>query len=269
MAMVQAGAANLEYEERAAAGEARETPFVLVHGYRSSHRIWDTMQDELAARGFRSVAISMRGAAGSDRSEVDEDYAPANFARDLASAVDALGLGRFVLVGHSLGARTVTHYARDHADRLAGLVLMAGGSLAPRGEMTEEQRARWLANIEGYPGNINREYWDREHVGLKPDVREALWEDWQRVPQARMRGAQSLPENLQPVLQAMAVPTLVLFGDEDHTVPPGSSAEGYLLLPREVRHLHVFHGVDHSPNAIVPDRSAAVLARFARDVCGV
>ncbi len=269
MAIVRAGSVDLEYQERAPSGEARETPFVLVHGYRSSHRIWDTMQDDLASRGYRSVAISMRGAAGSDRSEADEDYAPVNFSRDLAAAVDALGLGRFILAGHSLGARTVMHYARDHADRLAGLVLMSGGSLAPRAEMTAEQRARWLANIEGYPGNINRDYWGHEHTGLKPEVRAALWEDWQRVPQARMRGAQSLPEDLQPALRSMAVPTLVIFGDQDRTVPPGSSAEGYLELPRDVRHLHVFHGVDHSPNAVVPDRCAGVFDRFARNACGV
>lgn len=269
MAMVQAGAVTLEYEERLPGLATSDVPFVLVHGYRSSHRIWDTMQDELAERGFRSIALSMLGAAGSDRPEEDEAYAPANFARNLADALQTLGVRRMVLVGHSLGARTVTHYARDHADRLAGLVLMSGGSLAPRSEMTPEQRERWLANIQGYPGNINRDYWEREHTGLKPDVRDLLWEDWQRVPQARMRGAQSLPEDLQPVLRAMSTPTLVLFGDQDHTVPPGSSAEGYLLLPAEVRHLHVFHCIDHSPNAIVPDRCAGVLTHFARDVCGV
>jgi pimeloyl-ACP methyl ester carboxylesterase len=196
-----------------------------------------------------------------------------NFARDLDAALDALGVTRHLLVGHSLGARTVTNYAQQQdtaqAARLAGLVLMAGGSLGKRPEMTEEQRARWQANIEGYPGNINRDYWESEHVGLSAATREGLWQDWQHVPPARMRGAQSIPEDLQPTLRSMAVPTMVMFGDQDHTVPPGGSAEGYLLLPAGLRHLHVFHGIDHSPNGVIPERVAAVLGRFAHDVCGL
>lgn len=269
MAMVRAGSVDLEYDDRGSSS----VPFVLIHGYRSSHRIWDATQDELAERGFRSIAISMRGAAASTATEADEDYAPVNFARDVDAALDALGVTRHLLVGHSLGARTVTNYAQHHeadqAARLAGLVLMAGGSLGMRPPMTEEQRARWQANIEGYPGNINREYWEAEHSALPPATRAALWQDWQNVPQARMRGAQSIPEDLQPTLRSMAVPTLVMFGDQDHTVPPGGSAEGYLLLPEKLRHLHVFHGVDHSPNGVVPGRVAAVLTRFACDVCGL
>lgn len=260
MARIQAGPVQLDSNDVGSG-----PTFVLVHGYRSSHRIWDATQHALAERGFRSVALSMRGAAGSDVTIAETDYAPANFARDVAAAVDTLGIDRFLLVGHSLGARTVTHYARDHADRLAGLVLMSGGDLGPRNDDPDVQ-ARWEANIAGYPGNINREYWEEEHVGLSDEVRALLWEDWQRVPPQRMRGARSLPEDLQPVLAAMRTPTLVLFGDADRTVPPGDSARGYLQLPVEVRHLHVFHDVDHSPNSVVPGAVAGVLARFARRI---
>jgi pimeloyl-ACP methyl ester carboxylesterase len=224
------------------------------------------MQEGLSTRGFRSLAISMRGAAGSDVTKADEDYAPVNFAKDLASAVDALSLDGFILVGHSLGASTVTNYMRDHADRVRGLVLMSGGALKPRRPMTDEQREAWRQNIQGYPGNINRDYWEAEHVGLPAETRRLLWEDWQRVPPQRMRGAQSVPVDLRPVVESMATPTLVIFGDRDRTVPPGGSAECYLALPARVRHLHVFHGVDHSPNAITPDRTAAVISRFVRDV---
>src|SRR5690606_35030524 len=69
MPVVQAGDVRLEYEERGKGAPA----FLLVHGYRSSHRIWDATQTALAGHGFRSVAISMRGAAGSDVTEADED----------------------------------------------------------------------------------------------------------------------------------------------------------------------------------------------------
>ena len=262
MPFVQAGPVRLEYFERGSGPRA----WVLVHGYRSSARIWDGVQTHLAAAGFRTLAISMRGAGASDVTPDDADYAPANFARDLHAATEALGVHRFLLLGHSLGASTVTHYVRDHADRVEGLVLLAGGPLRARVPLSGAERAEWLKNIEGHPGNINREHWEAEHAGLSADVRARLWEDWQRVPPQRLRGVQALAQDLEPVVRAMTIPTLVMFGDEDRTVPPGGSAECYLALPAEVRHLHVFHGVDHSPNGVIPQRVSGVLARFAHHV---
>ena len=40
----------------------------------------------------------------------------------------------------------------------------------------------------------------------------------------------------------------------------------YLALPEANRHLHVFHGIGHSPNVEVPKRLAGLLARFAVEV---
>jgi pimeloyl-ACP methyl ester carboxylesterase len=57
-----------------------------------------------------------------------------------------------------------------------------------------------------------------------------------------------------------------MFGDADHTVPPEGSVEAYLALPAAIRHLHVFHGIDHSPNGIVPGQVAAVMTQFAQRV---
>ncbi|MDA0302500.1 MAG: alpha/beta hydrolase, partial [Chloroflexi bacterium] len=134
--------------------------------------------------------------------------------------------------------------------------------------LTEAERAEWLAQIEAYPGNIDRPYWDREHTGLSPAIRDRLWGDWLNVSKQRMRGARAevpdAPTELEPTLRTMQVPTLVMFGDSDHTVAPGLSAEGYLMLPSDIRHLHVIHGADHSPNSTMPRETAEVFMRFAR-----
>jgi pimeloyl-ACP methyl ester carboxylesterase len=259
MPMVQAGAVRLEYFER---GEGPHT-FVLAHGYRSSGRIWDPVQHHLAERSYRSIAVSMRAAGASDVTERDKDYSAFNFAKDLTHAVDGIGLERFVLVGHSLGAAVVTNYVRDHPERVEALVLLSGGALFPPAQMTPEARATWLAMIEGYPATIDRAYWESEHAGLSAETRQASWEDWQRVPKARLRGVMTEIQDLEPVVRNMPVPTLVCFGDRDRTVPPWSSALCYLALPEDERHLHVFHGMDHSPNAVNPERFTALLARFA------
>lgn len=263
MPRVQVGAVSLEYFEQ---GDGDPT-VVLVHGYRSSALIWDAMQQCLAAEGMRSVAISMRGAGGSDATAQDEDYSAHQFGIDLAAAVDGLGLEQFVLVGHSMGASTVTNYIRDHEDRVLGLVLLAGGALSDGKPvaMTAEQQAAWDERIAGYPGNTDEQHWRAEHVALSDEIRERLWQDWLNVPKERLRGIRERPQDLQSVLAAPQTPTLVVFGDRDGTVPPGSSAQGYLTLPEAVRHMHVFHGVDHSPNAVIPDRLCGVFTRFIRN----
>ena len=127
--------------------------------------------------------------------------------------------------------------------------------------------------VDAYPGSIDRAYWEREHAGLSAAIRARLWEDWLHMSKQRQRGARTevpdAPTELEPALRSMMVPTLVMFGDDDHTVAPGLSAEGYLMLPSDIRHLHVIHGADHSPNSIMPGETAAVFSRFARHLEGI
>jgi pimeloyl-ACP methyl ester carboxylesterase len=53
------------------------------------------------------------------------------YARDLLAVLDACGLGRAVLVGHSLGAYAVARFAADHPDRVRAVVLVDGGLTSP------------------------------------------------------------------------------------------------------------------------------------------
>jgi pimeloyl-ACP methyl ester carboxylesterase len=72
----------------------------------------------------RAVAIDLHGMGGSAPA-ADGDYSVQGFADDVAAAVDALGIKRFVLVGHSYGGYVVAAYAGKHPDGVAGLVFAA------------------------------------------------------------------------------------------------------------------------------------------------
>ncbi|MEU3791621.1 alpha/beta fold hydrolase [Streptomyces fructofermentans] len=69
---------------------------VLVHGIMSDSRTWRRVGPALADRGYRVVAVDLRGHGASPRGE----YSPAHFARDL---VDTLPGRADVAIGHSLG----------------------------------------------------------------------------------------------------------------------------------------------------------------------
>lgn len=261
MPLVQAGSVKLDYDE---AGSG-DNIAVLIHGAASSHRQWAAVQRHLAAAGIHSYAISTRGAGASDRGTSDADYSPASYARDLAAAVDTLGLRRFALVGHSLGTLVSRYYVRDHADRVRALALVAGPA-PERPGLTPEQRAARAArptaprSSDGAPP----EAWTRQHDGLDADQRAALWRDILNNPPERARGQESPWPGLDGCAAQIPVHTLVMLGDADDVVPPADPLHGYLELAPERRHLHVFTEVGHYPPAHMPDRTAAVLVRFMR-----
>jgi non-heme chloroperoxidase len=256
---VQAGPVRLECFE---AGEGPRTA-VLVHGAASSARIWHSVQLALAEAGIRTVALGMRGAGGSDRPEHDEDYTPTQYAADTLAAVDALGLGAFTLVGHSLGTIVARYVVRDHPERVAALVLMSGPDPA-RGPLSEEERRRRAALPAAAREGQEQpsDTWTRQHLGLPEEVRAALWHDIRNNPPQRARGQGSPWPGLEGEAAKIGVPALVVCGDADDVVPPETAVRGWLELPAERRHLHVFHGAGHYPNAQVPDRLAGVVRSF-------
>jgi pimeloyl-ACP methyl ester carboxylesterase len=109
--------------------------FVLVHGLGSSCHIWDFVAPRLAERGFRVVALDQRGHGESD--QPDNGYDFASVVGDLDAFVEAVGMtAPSILVGHSWGSSVVLHYAVEQPDRVAGLVLVDGGTSSPGERMS-------------------------------------------------------------------------------------------------------------------------------------
>jgi pimeloyl-ACP methyl ester carboxylesterase len=103
----------------AADGEA----ILLLHGFPESHRTWRGVAPDLA-RDFRLVAPDQRGFGASDKPEGVEAYKTDRILEDLIALADALGLGRFTLVGHDWGGAVAWLAALKHPDRLSRLVIV-------------------------------------------------------------------------------------------------------------------------------------------------
>ncbi|MBI2886298.1 MAG: alpha/beta hydrolase [Chloroflexi bacterium] len=258
---VQAGRVRLRYFEH---GQGQEL-VVLVHGYQSSGRIWRLAQEALDPARFRSIAFSNRGAGESDRTPHEQDYTVESFAQDLHSAVLALGLRDFTLVGHSMGGATVTQYALDHPERLKALVLLDPASLAGRSlpegweeKLREDFSAGRLTATGSAQGS------DHANPEVPAAFRQALADDVARNPLERLLGGRRSMASLRlrPRLTELRMPTLVVGGDQDATVGVDNILAEYLALPSETRALHIFHGHGHSPNVEAASAFAAVLGHF-------
>ncbi len=96
-------------------------PVLFVHGNGGNRTQWAAQLTHLRkSRG--AVAFDLAG-MGQSAPPASHDYSVEAAAEDVAAVADALGLARFVLVGHSFGGAVIGAYAGKHPDRLAGLVL--------------------------------------------------------------------------------------------------------------------------------------------------
>jgi len=111
-------------------GDPEGVPVFFIHGNVSANPFWEETLAALPA-GLRGIAPDLRGYGGSETLPVDATHGLCDFADDLWSLTETLGLGAVHLVGWSLGGNVAMQYAIDHPESVASLVLVAPGS--PRG----------------------------------------------------------------------------------------------------------------------------------------
>ncbi len=101
----------------------RSDPVVLLlPGPTDSWRSYEPVLDRLPSE-VRVIAVSQRGHGDSDKPE--GGYSVGHFAADVVSLLDALGVERAVLAGHSGTCLVARRVALDHPERVAGLILEA------------------------------------------------------------------------------------------------------------------------------------------------
>jgi len=119
-------------------------PLVLVHGFGNEAHIWDDFAP-LVAPHYRVIAIDQRG-HGDSAHDAELRYDYEYLVADLEAVTTALGIERFVLVGHSLGGRTSMFFAGKHPERMAGLVIVDS---APEFDVRGTTRIRQEAEARG------------------------------------------------------------------------------------------------------------------------
>ena len=115
---------SLAYIDR---GERSGPPVVLIHGYTDNARDWVPMLPYLSKRD-RLILVDIRGHGQSSKPECC--YTRIDFAYDIKLLLDALGVQKADIVGHSLGSIIAQTFAEYWPERTAHVVLISstGGS---------------------------------------------------------------------------------------------------------------------------------------------
>lgn len=193
------------------------TPLVLVHGYLGGAAQWQAEIDRFAGR-FDVIAPDLPGYAGSAALPPTDRIA--DFAAAVVGLLDELGIGRFTLLGHSMGGMIVQELAATHPERIARLVLYGTGPLGlmpDRFEPLDTSRER--VRCDGVAQTIRRigATWFREGAAAKGfGIVAELGA--QASEAAALAGLDAMSRwDGRGALARLTMPTLVLWGDGDRS----------------------------------------------------
>jgi pimeloyl-ACP methyl ester carboxylesterase len=253
---------TLSYYEQ---GDVNGLPVVLLPGPTDAWRSYQPVLDRLP-REIRAIAVSQRGHGGSDKPE--SGYRVEDFAGDVVALLDALGIERAVLAGHSGSCLVVRRAALDHPDRVAGLVLEASptalGNDAKLIQFVRSVVANLVDPID--PDFARAVVTDTSSENLPPELVEALVDDVLAVPAGVWKEtfARLLEYDDVAELSTIEAPTLLVWGDADDLVSRALQEQLASTIPNAA--LAVYAGIGHTPRWEQPARFAEDLTRFVREV---
>jgi 3-oxoadipate enol-lactonase len=207
------------------AGQAELPPLVLLHALGDDGATWARVAGDLAD-SYRVYAPDLRGHG---RTDWPGTYSFEAMRDDVVGFMDALGLDRVVLVGHSMGAAVAGMVAQQRPHRVTALVLEEPPPLPPIPERALPPRPEgplsydW-AMVRAITAQRNR-----------PDVG---W--WDRIT-------------------AITAPTLVIGGGAESQIPQGRIAE----LARHIAHAqHMVINGGHEVHRNCPRQFTGAVRRF-------
>jgi non-heme chloroperoxidase len=212
-------------------------PIVFSHGWPLSADDWDPQMLFFLHQGFRVIAHDRRGHGRSSQTADGHDMD--HYADDLAQLTGHLNLKDAIHIGHSTGGGEVVHYIARHGDsRVAKAILIS--AVPPLMVKTPENPAgtpksafdalqsQLAANrAQFYLELASGPFYGFNRPGVKP--LEANIQNW--VRQGMNGGAKAHYDGIVAFsqtdftrdLREIAVPTLVMHGDDDQIVPYADS----------------------------------------------
>ncbi|MDL2340903.1 MAG: alpha/beta hydrolase [Pseudomonadota bacterium] len=208
-------------------------PVVLLHGWPLTGDTFDQAGIKLAEQGFRAIIPDRRGFGRSDKPWNGNDYE--TYTDDVAAILDQAGIsGKIALVGFSMGGGEVARFQTKYPGRTTAAVLIS--SVVP-----------YMPKTSDNPNGVPKETFDEMSAGMKEDHKsfftgffkdfygvgfmdrpvsqEVLMDSWRQTMMASIHNILKAAEafgttDFRPDLANFGdIPTLVIHGDADQTVP--------------------------------------------------
>ena len=207
-------------------------PVVLIPGWPLDADMWEAQAPALASAGRRVISYDRRGFGRSDQPWTGYDYD--TMSDDLAAIIQALSLTEVALVGFSMGGGEIARYMSRHGGKDVSRVVLVS-SICP-----------FLLKTADHPNGAPKELFDGIVKGLEHD-RPGFLQDFLKkvfgvgllsspISSAALQWTLNLAMRASPKatidcvrafsatdmradMDAFKVPTLIIHGDSDETVP--------------------------------------------------
>ena len=251
-------------------------PVVLIHGMLNSSSHWQSVARGLAGE-YTVLAPDLIGHG--DSAAPRGDYSLGAHAASIRDLMAAIGIDRATIVGHSLGGGVAMQFFYQFPQRVERLVLISSGGLGH--EVSPLLRTAALPGVSALLSAI------------RPGLLGALGEAGGRLREREVRAGvylQAIARALRPLENAgaraaflhtlrsvidvhgqrvsatdrlyllEAIPTLIVWGERDHTIPIEHGLLAHEAIPDSV--FATLPGAAHFPHLEDPDGLCAILREF-------
>lgn len=241
-------------------------PVVFLHGGGAGALAWHPVVSEIS-KSFCAIAPDLVGYGESDKPYVF--YNRRFFSQWLKGFLDALGLKKCVLIGHSLGGAVALQFAMEHPDQVERLGLVCSAALGLSLSCSPLVKGivlysfpswttswRLHASLVYSPENLDEKFIAyAEQVCRKPGGKRAFWGGC---------GSTIFPIPFGR-LKEVTHRTALIWGAEDRVFPLAHARRAMRIMPNV--QLHVIPQAGHIPFFDQPRIFNEVLLKFLEDLC--
>lgn len=238
---------------------------ILLHGFLGNAACWQPLMQRLQGQ-FRCIALDLMGFGDSSKPRIRYDIAQeVAFVRQV---VETLGLDRCYFLGHSFGGWVAAAYALRYPDAVAGLLLAAPAGIRDdsfcgrydhlRPLLWRSPMIDWLltlakpvATMLGQQPALDQLAWFRQELMAEPAAYSFLVD--------RLRPEDAI-DTVETQIHQLTVPTLVITGDRDETIPLWHSQTYAEKIPKA--QLAMIPGADHALPQNYALEMAALIGTF-------
>jgi pyruvate dehydrogenase E2 component (dihydrolipoamide acetyltransferase) len=228
-----------------ALGEGDGVPIVFIHGFGGDLNNWQFNQEALAD-GRPTFALDLPGHGGSTKDLGGGHVHVGALAAAVLDFLDAKGIARAHLVGHSLGGAIALDLALNHAERVASVTAICSAGLGPEinmdyidGFMQAKRRKQLQPVLEMLVADASMVSREMIEDVLKFKRLDGVDAALNRIIDATFAGGQQSLQ-LTGRLTEITVPIQIIWGRQDRIIPVGHSKG----LPSNVP-VHVFDEAGH------------------------
>ena len=252
---VEVGGKNIQYLKM---GEGEGPPLLLLHGFGGDINIWVFNQEALSAE--RTVyALDLPGHGQSSKDVGDGDLA--SLVDVVAGFMDAMGIEKAHIFGHSMGGAVAGSFAIKHPERVQSLALIASAGLGEEinGDYIEgfiaanrrKEMRNALTLLFADPELVNRQLVNDVMKFKRLDgVDEAL----RKIADKLFPGGKQADV---PDISGVEVPMLVVWGAEDKIVPVAHAQN----VPEGAR-VEILDNTGHMPQMEAAGQTNRVIGEF-------